>query len=94
VLIDINAQRSATSGAPMDLLTVTGMQGANALLPIPHVARPHVSPFQGSSYAFIQASESAADKGDVRGVAFPAASLPTTLRSQGGAAGVPPRGTG
>ena len=94
MLIDINAQRSATSASSADLLMVTGTQANSALLPIPHAARARVSLLPGSAYASMQAAVGAADKGDVRGVAFPAARLPISLQEQGDAAGVPPRGSG
>jgi hypothetical protein len=91
VLIDINAQRSATSAIPV----VTGRQASPVLLPEPHAARLHATLVSLSGYGFdATGAGSFSGKGRISGPGTALSSVETVSpKQQRPAAGVPPRGS-
>ena len=87
MLIDIYAQRSATSTSPV----VSGLQAAPALLPIPHAALLHASLTSSPAYG-----RCAFGPGEISGVGRKGAPVTqgtgVSIEQHAPAGGVPPRG--
>lgn len=91
MLIDINAQRSATSAKP----AVTGQQASPVFLPDPHAAQLRATLVSASAYGFAAIGEgSFSGKGRISGPGTTLTSVESVSPlQQRPAAGVPPRGS-